>query len=543
MGQSASYYEEASRNGDVLTTNVVAPSSNANGIASNKEITAKDALISDGGIEIGTGRSSMESSSSIIEEEEKNGANANDDEDDDDYDNDIIEDSSASFESEEDADDAADVFLDPNATLLTDRDDYAISTESVAGFANRSSNSISSHSSTFNANTDVNTDANADFTPPVTTSPISNISPTGAGTFNTKNISTLSDVLNLTNKDIKTRIQSTKVSIEAVKQANAMIIQHHLHRGDDAISWYHDSNTAKRNKICNIHSTSSAPSSPRRSGSGAGSSSSSNENGNGNGNVNTHNNSNGIHTHSLSQEQAQAQELALEEYAKTHMELALFILKISPILKSIRFKMVPAKISEGNFWNAVFYLLLTEGEQLQLQLQIQEEELGEKMKQVALVIDCEDGFDATVSGTANETANASGGMKPLYNPADGQQVYQLLLNKNRKILQLQQRILQLQQDLDAALQSKPQSQSQSQSETDECGKEDSHGGKWIMEKESQEFLALDEEIKSKLRDGKEQRLRDVKEQMKFIIDSDDAKDTRGQWDCCKSRDYTSPCAC
>ena len=64
-----------------------------------------------------------------------------------------------------------------------------------------------------------------------------------------------------------------------------------------------------------------------------------------------------------------------------------------------------------------------------------------------------------------------------------------------------------------------------------------------MEKESQEFLALDEEIKSKLRDGKEQRLRDVKEQMKFIIDSDDVKDTRGKWDCCGSRDYTSPCAC
>ena len=519
MGQSVSLSEEASTNAVVnggavllLTTNVGVAPSNVNDSDCDNENTEKDALISDDDIEIDTGRSSRESSSSSsssicssIEEEEKNGANADADADANDNDNDILEDSSASMQSQEDDDDAADDFLDPNAPLLIDDDDN-VST----------------------AHADIN------ITPPATTAPITNVSPSTVAVpvaVNTKNIiSSLSDVLNLTNKDIKARIQATKLSIHDVKQAHAMIIQHHLHRDDDVISWYHDSNTAKQNKICNNHSTSSpsSSSSPSRSGSGTGSSS----------------NGNGIHTQSLSKQQ----ELALEEYAKTHMELALFILKISPILKSIRFKMVPAKISESHFWTAVFYLLLTEEEQLQLHLQIQEQELEQEMKQLqqraSLVIDCQDGFDATASnGNGTSNANANGGIKPLYSPADGQQVHQLLLKKNQEILHLQQRILQLQQDLTTALQlkSKPQLQSQSQSENDECTH--SHEGKWIVEKESQEFLALDEEIKSKLRDGKEQRLRDVKEQMKFILDSDDVKDSRGKWDCCGSRDYTSPCAC
>lgn len=53
-------------------------------------------------------------------------------------------------------------------------------------------------------------------------------------------------------------------------------------------------------------------------------------------------------------------------------------------------------------------------------------------------------------------------------------------------------------------------QSISQSENYECGKDNSHEGKYIiMDQESHEILALDEEIKSKLRDGKEQRFRDA----------------------------------
>ena len=62
-----------------------------------------------------------------------------------------------------------------------------------------------------------------------------------------------------------------------------------------------------------------------------------------------------------------------------------------------------------------------------------------------------------------------------------------------------------------------------------------------MEKESIEFLSLDEEIKKKLRDGKQKRLQDVHEQMKFILDSDEIQDSRGKWDCCGCETYGGTC--
>ena len=37
-----------------------------------------------------------------------------------------------------------------------------------------------------------------------------------------------------------------------------------------------------------------------------------------------------------------------------------------------------------------------------------------------------------------------------------------------------------------------------------------------------------EELKQKLRDGKQKRLQEVRKEMKFILDSDDVKDSNGK---------------
>lgn len=64
-----------------------------------------------------------------------------------------------------------------------------------------------------------------------------------------------------------------------------------------------------------------------------------------------------------------------------------------------------------------------------------------------------------------------------------------------------------------------------------------HPGRWIMEKQCEEFFMLDEDIKEQLRESKKKRLEEVKEQMKFILDTDDLSLTRGKWDCCGKTGY------
>ena len=57
-----------------------------------------------------------------------------------------------------------------------------------------------------------------------------------------------------------------------------------------------------------------------------------------------------------------------------------------------------------------------------------------------------------------------------------------------------------------------------------------------MNRDSREFFSLDEELKANLRAEKTKRLREVSEQMKFILDADDVYG-HGQWDCCGRKEY------
>ena len=71
-----------------------------------------------------------------------------------------------------------------------------------------------------------------------------------------------------------------------------------------------------------------------------------------------------------------------------------------------------------------------------------------------------------------------------------------------------------------------------------------HMGDCIMYRVSQDFLALDVELKANLRGEKAKRLRDVRDQMRFILDTDDVACSNGEWSCCKKKEYgCKGCAC
>ena len=190
---------------------------------------------------------------------------------------------------------------------------------------------------------------------------------------------------------------------------------------------------------------------------------------------------------------------------RSHMQMALFMLKTSPELKTLRFKMVPAKMSEPRFWNAVFYLLLTDEEKLAIR---------DRYRCQSYANGDGDGDDENVDMD--------------FDGADDK-FKNILAEKNAQIVELQKKLSQTEKALAEAIEN-----------GGKCVIA-AHKGTWVMDKESQEFLVLDEEIKARLREGKQARLNDVHNQMKFILDSDNVEDTHGKWDCCGQDDYRGQC--
>ena len=66
-----------------------------------------------------------------------------------------------------------------------------------------------------------------------------------------------------------------------------------------------------------------------------------------------------------------------------------------------------------------------------------------------------------------------------------------------------------------------------------------HKGEWILHEDCREFLKLDDHLKENLRKEKEKRINEVLSQMKFILDTDDLKDSYGKWSCCDSEEYSA----
>jgi len=66
-----------------------------------------------------------------------------------------------------------------------------------------------------------------------------------------------------------------------------------------------------------------------------------------------------------------------------------------------------------------------------------------------------------------------------------------------------------------------------------------HKGTWEMHRDCRDFLDLDDHLKDNLRKEKQKRLGEVRSQMKFILDTDDIKDSYGKWSCCGEEEFTA----
>lgn len=203
----------------------------------------------------------------------------------------------------------------------------------------------------------------------------------------------------------------------------------------------------------------------------------------------------------------------------SHMDLALSILKLSPEIRALRFKIVPAKLSECKFWSAVFYLL--------------ENRTPDSLGASTLTTVTKELYRKHSDSGTEEDHVISQVASPVSVGNDAA-VHSIIKQKDKELVSLRQQLTKTKQEL--SLLQKQYSQLKSVNSPTST-----HKGKWIRSQESIEFVALDEEMKEKLREGKKQRLKDVSDQMKFILDTDDDKDSSGKWNCCGETVYSATC--
>jgi len=220
---------------------------------------------------------------------------------------------------------------------------------------------------------------------------------------------------------------------------------------------------------------------------------------------------------------------------KSHMDVALSILKLSPEIRALRFKLVPAKLSEYRFWSAVFFLLENCTPDslgsttllLKVPTKVSNEHLNNNTE-----VDSTQIQDPTTKATTGTSINGSTGSTNVSSS--------IIQRKDKELASLRHQLAKTKEELSLLQEQYAQLKLDSES-AKSSGTCSTHRGKWIKSQESLEFAALDEELKEKLREGKKQRLKDVEEQMKFILVSDDVKDSNGKWDCCGETVYSSTC--
>jgi len=185
---------------------------------------------------------------------------------------------------------------------------------------------------------------------------------------------------------------------------------------------------------------------------------------------------------------------------------ALVLLGVSTELRTLRFKMVPSRISESKFWLSIFHLI-ENGTAV-----VQAEETTKEDKSVV-----------------EEPLIDNSSQEPTTTPPK--------LDKDQEIQKLKDRLINTEKELEELKSRSATAKSSENNEIKINSTERADKGKWIMSKESCEFLALDEEVKKQLREGKKKRMQEVMDQMKFILDSDDISSTTGHWEKTGETDY------
>ena len=241
-----------------------------------------------------------------------------------------------------------------------------------------------------------------------------------------------------------------------------------------------------------------------------------------------------------------------------HVPFALEILSAHPHLKDVRFRLVPGKMAEEKFWAALFGILNDGAVDI-------EDVIGE----LAIDDDYETGDEVDMDKSVSSPTPTKAAQSPQYD-----QIHITADETNTPKFYLEE--IQAQQELIARLQKSlreanhkirklglemHKERQKRHNEGMASNKEDTHNnhigkhpsmcprcnsklgsttqhtGVWEMHADCKEFLKLDDHLKDNLRKEKEKRLNEVLSQMKFILDTDEMKDTYGKWSCCGKEEY------
>ncbi|CAJ1945543.1 unnamed protein product [Cylindrotheca closterium] len=218
-------------------------------------------------------------------------------------------------------------------------------------------------------------------------------------------------------------------------------------------------------------------------------------------------------------------------------QLALRLNSVSKDLAKMRFSLVPSRLKEPIFWDATLYLM------------------KERLNKYNAERCRTNGGIASTNGTVPVIPNAA----PPNGNGNGLSTYILeeqLAKKDSEIANLKKQLQDVQETLldVAKLPSSNTSTgtstshpttngtSSSSSSSSSQHNKSNHKGQWKMDKDSEEFLGYPEEVKEAMRAEKQKRLRQVQDELKFILDSDSIEDSRGQWDCCGGTTYHAECS-
>ena len=230
-----------------------------------------------------------------------------------------------------------------------------------------------------------------------------------------------------------------------------------------------------------------------------------------------------------------------EEQDSIETELAKRLLTVSKPLAILRFKLVPSKLKENLFWKAVFGIL----EESTVTLEAEKQIMTDKEES---------------PGNKSPSKKSNGQHRSLVSKARihrSQTTTVTVVEELKNILEHREReITILMQKLDNANKEINRLSSSRMIRTTEPKKNGSsgvstavsatdapraHKGEWIMEKDSLDFLEYPEELKQNMRAEKKKRLEEVRNQMRFILDSDEICDSNGRWSCCENTIYSSSC--
>jgi hypothetical protein len=226
---------------------------------------------------------------------------------------------------------------------------------------------------------------------------------------------------------------------------------------------------------------------------------------------------------SIQQERKQAPQKAgyyAQDADAPESQLAARLNAVSKDLAKQRFLLVPSRLKEPIFWEATIALV--------------KERLVEHNARCQLELEEPSWNHRTTNATLRQETSSIPDDQRMDEKVE-ETISSKLALKDIEISALMERVNELQQLL-----LHPSSSSSSTPPLHD--QPPSHEGKWIMDKDSEDFLEYPEDIKTNMRSEKKKRLRQIRNEMKFILDSDQTEDTNGHWDCCGAQEYQVSCA-